>query len=116
MKKYTATLCAAIAATLASCASPVYAGERWTDPDKQIHFGLTAAGSAVCTIATGQADPCLWAGVAVAAAKEVYDAQHRDKHTPSVRDFLAGAAGAYVGAKFGGWIITPRSITYNRSF
>lgn len=116
MKTYLATLCAAVAATLASCAGPVYADESWTAPDKQLHFGVTAVGSAACAVAKRRQDACMWLGVGVAAAKEVYDAQHRDKHTPSIRDFIAGAAGAYLGAKLGGWIITPAGINYKREF
>lgn len=118
MKRIITTAALLLAATFA------HAEDSWTSPDKALHFGITAAGTAACTVATGRTEACAWAGVAVAVVKEAYDAQHRDKHTPSAKDFIAGSAGAYLGAMFGaelrGWMIRPTrggvAVAYNTAF
>ncbi|MEW6562701.1 MAG: hypothetical protein AB1400_05645 [Pseudomonadota bacterium] len=54
-----------------------------------------------CAIfAVAQLQSLLFAGIAVgviAVGKEIYDAFHRDLHTPDVRDALATMAGGLIG-------------------
>ena len=96
----------------------------WTTPDKALHFGITAAGVGACATITGKTRVCMVGGVLVAVAKEVYDNQHKDIHTPSAKDFVAGSVGAIVGAYAGeglrGWIIKPKkrgvSVAYTSEF
>ena len=96
----------------------------WTTPDKALHFGITAAGVGACAAITGKTRVCMVGGVLVAVAKEVYDNQHKDIHTPSAKDFVAGSVGAIVGAYAGeslrGWIIKPKkrgfSVAYTSEF
>jgi uncharacterized protein YfiM (DUF2279 family) len=98
--------------------------DSWTTPDKALHFGITAAGVGACSAVTGKTKVCMVGGVLMAAAKEVYDNQHKDAHTPSVKDFVAGSVGAIVGAYAGeslrGWIIKPKkrgfSVAYTSEF
>jgi uncharacterized protein YfiM (DUF2279 family) len=98
--------------------------DSWTTPDKALHFGITAAGVGACSAVTGKTKVCMVGGVLVAVAKEVYDNQHKDAHTPSVKDFVAGSVGAIVGAYAGeslrGWIIKPKkrgfSVAYKTEF
>lgn len=54
------------------------------------------------------------AGASVGAAKEIYDMRSKG-HTASFKDFAATAAGAFIGAKIGGLVITPNSVTYSVS-
>jgi uncharacterized protein YfiM (DUF2279 family) len=86
--------------------------DSWTSPDKALHFGITAAGVGACSAITGKTRVCMVGGVLVAVAKEVYDNQYKDTHTPSAKDFVAGSVGAIVGAYAGeslrGLIIKPK--------
>lgn len=98
--------------------------DSWTSPDKALHFGITAAGVGACSAITGKTKLCMAGGVLVAVAKEVYDNQHKDMHTPSAKDFVAGSIGALVGAYAGeslrGIIIKPKKrgvfVAYNTEF
>lgn len=98
--------------------------DEWTSPDKVLHFGITAAGVGACSAVTGKTKLCMAGGVLVAVAKEVYDNQHKDIHTPSAKDFVAGSIGAIVGAYAGeslrGLIIKPKKrgvfVAYNTEF
>lgn len=49
------------------------------------------------------ADPVMGAaaGIALGAAKELYDARHPDRHTVEFADFLATTIGAVFGAAVG---------------
>jgi uncharacterized protein YfiM (DUF2279 family) len=90
--------------------------DEWVGQDKTLHFLGGAAVGAAVTIATQRRDYGIAAGVGVGLVKELYDAQNRDKHTPSIKDFAVTVAGAALGAYAGGWIITPRFIGYQTSF
>lgn len=93
------------------------AADSWTGPDKLQHAAGSAAIAAAVTVATGSERTGFWTSVAVGAAKEAYDARHRDRHTPSWKDFGADVAGAYAGAKLGAYIVVRRnSITVTKQF
>ena len=96
---------------------PTFAtADEWTGKDKTLHFIGGAAVGAAVTIATDRRDYGIAAGAAVGLAKELYDTQHRDKHTPSVKDFVVTVAGAAAGAYVGGLIIKPRFVGYQAAF
>ncbi len=90
--------------------------DEWTGQDKTLHFLGGAAVGAAVTIATKRQDYGLAAGIGVGLVKELYDAQHRDKHTPSIKDFVATAAGAALGAYVGGLVVGPRFVGYQTKF
>ena len=93
------------------------AQDSWTGKDKLQHAAGSAAIAAAVTVATSSERAGFWTAVAVGAAKEVYDMNHRDRHTPSWRDLGADVAGAYVGSKFGTYIVVRRnSITVTKQF
>jgi uncharacterized protein YfiM (DUF2279 family) len=112
MTVYKNTIALAIAATISTTA---YA-DSWYGEDKVGHFVMGAGVATAVTVATGNEWYGFAAGTAVGALKEVYDYQHRDKHTPSFKDFAVTAVGALVGAKFGGLMVTPNRITYRIEF
>ena len=89
----------------------------WLCRDKALHLGGSAAVAAAITVATKDERIGFWTTVAIGAAKEAYDAKHRDRHTPSWRDFGADVAGAYVGSKIGAVIVVRRNqILISKSF
>jgi uncharacterized protein YfiM (DUF2279 family) len=90
--------------------------DSWYGEDKVGHFVMGAGVATAVTVATGNEWYGFAAGTAVGALKEVYDYKHRDKHTPSFKDFAVTAVGALVGAKFGGLMVTPNRITYRIEF
>ena len=98
-----------IAITLVSAALTANADE-WTGRDKELHFLGGAAVAAVVTTATRNEWTGFAAGTAVGLAKEIYDSTGRGE--VSGKDFVVNALGAFVGAKFTGWVITRDSITY----
>lgn len=70
--------------------------DKWTGPDKVKHFlGGTAIGLVVAML-SGNPVIGFAAGVVVAAAKEVYDAQGHG--TPSLQDLIVTIAGSALGA------------------
>lgn len=95
------------ALALAALTMPAQADD-WTGPDKTKHFVLSAGLSAAVTVATKNEWAGVGAALAVGVAKEVYDYRHRDRHTPSAKDLIAGVAGGYVGAKLGGLVVIPQ--------
>ena len=93
------------------------AQDSWTGKDKLQHAAGSAAIAAAVTVATSSERAGFWTSVAVGAAKEVYDTQHRDRHTPSLKDFGADVAGAYLGSKLGAYIVVRRnSISVTKQF
>jgi len=99
------------------CASITTAqAEAWTGADKTMHFGVGAAIGSAGTLIFKNPNAGLALGVAAGAAKEAYDAQHRDAHTPSMKDFAVTAFGAFLGSRLTGWVITPRSVSYRTKF
>ena len=71
--------------------------------DKQLHLvtgAIGGIGTAYVAKKLGAKYPILWAlgvGLAVGAAKELYDRQHRDRHTPELLDGLATLTGSGLG-------------------
>lgn len=102
-------------AFLAALTSMAHADE-WTGQDKSLHFIAGAAVGAAVTVATERRDYGIAAGVATGLAKELYDSQHRDRRTPSFKDFAVTAAGAVMGAYVGGVIVGPRFVGYATKF
>lgn len=89
--------------------------ESWSGQDKELHFAGGAAVSSAVTAATGSESAGLMAGVGVGIAKELADAASR-RGTPSWKDAIATALGAYVGTKTTGLLIGPRHITVRIRF
>lgn len=90
--------------------------DEWYGPDKQQHaIGGALIGAAV-TAGTGNAWTGCAAGSAVGLAKEIYDYHHRDRHEPSVKDFVVTAAAACVSAGLTGMVVTPSGIFYTWKF
>jgi uncharacterized protein YfiM (DUF2279 family) len=110
------TAARALVAALAAAALSTAHADAWTGPDKTMHFGIGAAIGSAGTLIFKNPNAGLVLGVAAGAAKEAYDAQHRDAHTVSAKDFAVTALGAFLGSKATGWAITPRRVTYRRSF
>ena len=105
-----------IAAAL-TMAGSACAQDSWTGRDKLQHVAGSAAIAAAVTVVTSSERAGFWTAVAVGAAKEAYDAQHRDRHNPSIKDFGADVAGAYLGSKFGAYIVVRRnSISVTKQF
>ena len=71
--------------------------------DKQLHLvtgAIGGIGTAFVAKKLGAKHPILWAlgvGLVVGAAKEMYDRQHRDRHTPELLDGLATLTGSGLG-------------------
>lgn len=107
MKHTTLTLCTALLCTTA-------AADEWTGRDKELHFAGGAAIAAAVTLATADQNTGFLVGVGVGVAKEVYDATGHG--TPSGKDLIVTILGAYIGSRAAGWVITPRSVSYNWRF
>jgi uncharacterized protein YfiM (DUF2279 family) len=101
----------AISALLASSAH----ADSWTGQDKTLHFVGGAAIGASVTIATGNERMGMLAGAGVGLVKEIYDSRHRDRHTPSGKDFAVTVLGAVVGS-YTGLVVRKEFIGYNFSF
>ena len=76
----------------------------WTGPDKTKHVAVSAAIASTVTMATGSENTGFAVALGVGLAKEVWDSKHAG-HEASIKDLAADALGAYVGSKFGGWMI-----------
>ena len=106
MKKILIGLTIALAATAASAGCT--ASDSWKGPDKTKHAITGAVVGSVGTLVFKDAKNGFLAGVAVAAAKEAYDAT--GKGTCSFQDFAVTAGAAYAAAYGTAWIITPRYV------
>lgn len=84
----------------------------WLALDKYEHFAGSSVIAAAVTLATGDESTGFWVSAGVGLGKEIYDSYHTDVHTPSIRDFTADLLGAYVGAKFAGWCVSPSGVSY----
>lgn len=90
--------------------------DAWTGPDKTLHFVAGFGVASAVTLATDDPTRGFTAGVVVGVVKELYDTQHRDKHTPSLKDLLVTIAGSGAGALTTGWVIRKDFIGYQLSF
>lgn len=73
------------------CATQAHA-ESWGGKDKWQHALVGTGTGAVFAKATNDWRYGCAAAAAVGLAKEIYDSQHRDRHTPSFKDFAVTAA------------------------
>jgi uncharacterized protein YfiM (DUF2279 family) len=73
--------------------------DSWTGQDKTKHAIAGAAIGSAVTLATGNHWHGCAASTAVGLAKEVYDHQHRDRHTPSFKDFAVTAVAGCLSSK-----------------
>jgi hypothetical protein len=106
---------AGIGALCASMTGPAEADD-WAGPDKAKHAAAGALVGSLSTLATKDADKGCLAAAAVGAAKEAYDALHRDSHTPSVKDFIVTAAAGCAAAYGTGWVLLPGRVVYSKEF
>jgi hypothetical protein len=86
--------------------------ESWGGKDKWQHAIVGAATGAAFTKATDDWRYGCAAAAAVGLAKELYDRQHRDRHTPSFKDFAVTAA-AGCGSSI---VVAPNYIGLNIKF
>lgn len=90
----------------------------WRGPDKTKHMIGGAAIASAVTLATKEPHWGFAAGVAVGAAKEIWD--RRGNGTCSFQDFAVTAAGAAAGAYGTAWLILPRkdgvTVAYVKAF
>jgi uncharacterized protein YfiM (DUF2279 family) len=81
--------------------------DEWTGQDKTQHaIGGAAIGAAVTAFSSRWAQGCA-AATAIGVAKEVYDSQHRSRHTPSTKDAVVTAVAGCLAAKGTSLIIVP---------
>ena len=109
-----------IAAVLAIAATQAHADE-WTGADKQKHFAVqVVSGAAVRTIFPSLTDT---EAIAVATIpgviKELHDSRSGGSGFSS-KDMAWNLAGAFVGVKLTGWMLTKQrdtvSVSYSTSF
>ena len=85
--------------------------DQWTGQDKLKHIAAGAAISSEITVVSGSETVGFCEGVGAGARKEFLDAGGTGQ--ASFKDFAATALGAYVGAKIGGLVITPKGVSYS---
>jgi hypothetical protein len=81
--------------------------DSWTGRDKELHAIGGAAIGSLTTLATGKAVHGCAAAAGVGLAKELYDSQHKAKHTASGKDFAVTAIAGCLAAAGTGWAIAP---------
>jgi uncharacterized protein YfiM (DUF2279 family) len=90
-----------------SIASMSVFADEWTGQDKTQHaLGGAAIGAAV-TAFSGRWEHGCAAATAIGVAKELYDSQHRSRHTPSAKDAIVTAVAGCLAAKGTSMIIVP---------
>lgn len=97
-------LAAALAATMSAAVA-----DEWTGKDKTQHAIVGAVVGASTTLASGEWKYGCAAAAGIGAAKEIYDNQHRDRHTASLKDFIVTAAAGCLAAKGTALIIAPKA-------
>ena len=108
MKKLITNLIAAMLLTATNAAH----AESWGRRDKWKHI---LVGSAIGVSVTKAKDDWRYgcaAATAIGLVKEVYDRRHRDRHTPSFRDFAVTAA-AGCGSSI---VVAPNYIGFSIGF
>jgi hypothetical protein len=75
-------------------ATPCYAGG--IAPDKQKHIGVGAALNLGLQAAGVKKETAWCIAGAVFIGKELYDARHRDRHTPELADIVADIGGVVI--------------------
>jgi hypothetical protein len=90
-----------------SIASMSAFADNWTGRDKELHAIVGAAiGAAVPEFSGRWAHGCAAATV-VGVAKELYDSQHRNRHTPSAKDAVVTAMAGCFASNRTSLIIAP---------
>ena len=90
--------------------------DSWNGRDKELH---AIGGAVLGSLITLNTDSSLYgcaAATAVGLAKEVYDNQHKHKHTASGKDFAVTAVAGCIAAAGTGWAITPKKDGINLSY
>lgn len=90
--------------------------DSWKGKDKDGHAIVGAVVGAGVTYATGNAWHGCAAATGVGLAKEIYDAQHKHKHTVSFKDFAVTAAAGCLSAKATSVFVTPNKIVFSWKF
>lgn len=94
--------------------------DSWKGKDKDQHMIAGAVIGSAVTLYTEDAFNGCAAASAVGLAKEVYDSQHRQSHTPSFKDFAVTAIAGCLAAKGTSLLIVPKhnglQISYNWTF
>lgn len=110
-----AMACVSVAGAVAVVCQPAQADD-WTGKDKAGHAqagaligGIAAAASQSPTVG------CLMAAGA-GLAKEIYDTQHPDKHTASVKDFTVTTVAGCLTAKVSGLVFGPGFIWFKKEW
>ena len=80
--------------TLLLLVTPCYAGG--IAPDKQKHIGVGAALNLGLQAAGVKKETAWCIAGAVFIGKELYDARHRDRHTPELADIVADIGGVVI--------------------
>ena len=80
--------------TLLLLTTPCYAGG--IAPDKQKHIGVGAALNLGLQAAGVKKETAWCIAGAVFIGKELYDARHRDRHTPELADIVADIGGVVI--------------------
>jgi putative lipoprotein len=88
----------------------------WFAKDKYQHFGASAVLGLASSAVIEDKKTAFAVAMVPGILKEVYDAHHRDKHTPSWRDLAWDAAGAWVGVHVGNLMIGPRWVRWQIKF
>lgn len=102
-------LAALLFAALSPLAAQAQTQDRWVAPDKFLHLvaGTAIAGAGTFVFDDARAGFAL--GCGAGALKEIYDAQHRDIHTPSWKDFAVACLGAGMGAAGMRWMLARQA-------
>lgn len=90
--------------------------DEWTGADKTRHMAVSAAFGGIARAVTTNKLAAFGLAMAPGIAKEIYDSQHKDRHTASVKDLAADAVGAAIGVYVGGCIATARSLICKMEF
>jgi uncharacterized protein YfiM (DUF2279 family) len=103
-----------IAIILAMLCTASHADE-WTGKDKAQHAIAGALVGAAFTIATESPKWGCVAATAIGAAKEGYDAMHKEAHTASFKDFAVTAIAGCAVSGITGLVIQPNRVSYTIS-
>jgi uncharacterized protein YfiM (DUF2279 family) len=94
--------------------------DAWTGRDKAKHAAVGFVIGTAGTLTTGDPLQGFAIGVGVGILKELSDSRHPKTHTCSLQDLAATAAGAAIGASFGGVVLSysrgETRVSYARAF
>jgi hypothetical protein len=84
MKEAIKVIVGSIVFALLMCASYKAKADQWAGGDKTMHFAVGVGIASAVTLATDSPANGFAVGAAAGLAKEFYDAQHRNRHTPNL--------------------------------